>query len=113
LLVNAPAFAIVLVGLQRGGRWEQRVMVDELAPEIGTPTVTEAEYARLQHRAEPPHDRIGREIFHAQCNLAKRKAMLHLHEQTVDDDPVVEAWRGELGSLRLFLPAGYERSLDR
>ncbi|MEZ4673941.1 MAG: hypothetical protein R2932_06815 [Caldilineaceae bacterium] len=62
--------------------------------------VTPAEYANIQARCEPPrHDKRARQRFVAQCNLAKRKFFLNLHNRTVADDPLVAIWRDEVHAL--------------
>ncbi len=75
-------------------------MVEQLAGEVDTPAVTQDEYAQIQGRCEPPRDKVARAIFTGQCNLAKRKFRLRLNHRPIDDDPVAQAWRQELGLLR-------------
>jgi hypothetical protein len=100
LVANGITLVIVFVGLRRSGRWERGVMVEQLAGEVGTLAVTQDEYAQIQGRCEPPRDKVARAIFTGQCNLAKRKFRLHLNNRSVDDDPVVQAWREDLALLR-------------
>jgi RsiW-degrading membrane proteinase PrsW (M82 family) len=100
LVVNLVAIVIVIVGLRRSGRWEKRVMVEQLKDELGSPVVTQDEYANIEARCEPPKSKTGRQIFAAQCNLAKRKFYLALHKRSIADDPLVGIWRDELGRLR-------------
>jgi RsiW-degrading membrane proteinase PrsW (M82 family) len=104
LLVNLPAYVIVLVGLRRAEGWERHALRDELVDEVGTPTITAAEYALLERRPEPPRARLPRLLFRAQCRLARRKALRRGQGQPVDADPLVVAWRTELTDLRRALP---------
>jgi RsiW-degrading membrane proteinase PrsW (M82 family) len=100
-VANGITILITLIGLRRSGRWERGVMTEQLGDEVGTPSVTLDEYAQIKSRCEPPsNDKAARQIFVAQCNLAKRKFRLRLHEQSVDNDPVVQAWREDLQLLR-------------
>ena len=81
-------------------------MVERLCDEVVTPSVTADEYAQIEGKCEPPRgNKTAREIFTAQCNLAKRKFRLLLHDRPVDDDPVVQAWRQDLQQLRPPAPA--------
>jgi RsiW-degrading membrane proteinase PrsW (M82 family) len=106
LTVNFLGYVLIVVGLWRSGKWEQRTMVEQLGSELGTPVVTSAEFAAIQATGEPPGDRHGRAIFQAQCNLAKRKAFLTLRDQPVETDPVVVAWRAEATALHQAGPNG-------
>jgi hypothetical protein len=102
LVANGITLLIIFIGLRRSGRWERGVMVEHLRDEVGTPTVTADEYAQIEGRCEPPRgNKAAREIFTAQCNLAKRKFRLLLHDRPVDADPVVQAWRRDLQQLRV------------
>ena len=61
---------------------------------------------KIEGKCEPPLGTRPRcEIFTAQCNLAKRKFRLLLHDCPVDDDPAVQAWRQDLQQLRPPTPA--------
>ncbi len=101
LVANGLAYLIILLGLRRSGRWERGVMVEHLRDEVGTPSVTADEYEQIEGKCEPPAgDKTAREIFTAQCNLAKRKFRLLLRGRPMDADPVVQAWRQELRQLR-------------
>ncbi len=101
LVANGLAYLIILLGLRRSGRWERGVMAEHLRDEVGTPSVTADEYEQIEGKCEPPAgDKTAREIFTAQCNLAKRKFRLLLRGRPVDADPVVQAWRQELRQLR-------------
>jgi len=106
LLANGITLLIIFIGLRRSGRWERGVMAEHLRDEVGTPTVTADEYAQIEGRCEPPRgNKAARGIFTAQCNLAKRKFRLLLHDRPVDADPVVQAWRQDLQQLRQPTPA--------
>ena len=105
LAANGITLLIIFIGLRRSGRWERGVMAEHLRDEVGT-SVTPDEYKQIEGRCEPPHgDKTAREIFVTQCNLAKRKFRLRLHDRPVDDDPVVQAWRQDLRQLRQPMPA--------
>jgi RsiW-degrading membrane proteinase PrsW (M82 family) len=106
LVANGITLLILFIGLRRSGRWERSVMVEQLRDEVGTPSVTPDEYTQIEGRCEPPRkDKTAREIFVAQCNLAKRKFRVGRTNRPVDDDPVVQAWRQELRHLRQPAPA--------
>jgi RsiW-degrading membrane proteinase PrsW (M82 family) len=106
LLANGITLLIIFIGLRRSGRWERGVMVEHLRDEVGTPSVTADEYKQIEGRCEPPRkDKVARQVFVTQCNLAKRKFRLCLHDRPVDADPVVQAWRQDLQQLRQPTPA--------
>lgn len=99
LVANGISFLIIIVGLRRSGRWERTTMVEQLRDEVGA-AVTAEEYANIQGKCEPPrHNKIAREIFTGQCNLAKRKIFLALHQKPLQGDSVVDAWREYLQVL--------------
>ncbi|GAB4432610.1 MAG: hypothetical protein Kow0031_14020 [Anaerolineae bacterium] len=101
LIANALGYLIILAGLVRSGRWERAVMIEQLRDEVGTSSVSAAEYANIQGRCEPPKTpQVARHIFTTQCNLAKRKFYLQHHQQSFDADPVVTARRSQLQQLR-------------
>ncbi|MCB0086423.1 MAG: PrsW family intramembrane metalloprotease [Caldilineaceae bacterium] len=101
LVANGIGYLIVLLGLRRSGRWERKVMVEQLQSEEDAQVVTPAEYANIEGKCEPPrHDEAARQIFVAQCNLAKRKFYLDLHKQPIESDPLVSIWRDEVHTLR-------------
>lgn len=101
ILANGITLLIILNGLRRSSRWERGVMVEHLHDEVGTPSVTEYEYKQFEGKCEPPRgNKIAREIFVMQCNLAKRKSRLKQHDRPVDVDPVVQALRKQLGQMR-------------
>lgn len=101
LVANGLTLLIIFIGLRRSGRWEREVMLEQLRDEVGTASVTAKEYAQMQGKCEPPHgNKTAREIFTAQCNLAKRKFRLRRNDRSVDEDPVVQAWRQTLQATR-------------
>lgn len=101
LVANGLAYLIIFIGLRRSGRWERRVMAEQLRDEVGTPVVTDSEYQQIQGKCEPPAgNKTARAIFTVQANLAKRKFRLLLRGRPVDADPVAQAWRQELRQLR-------------
>lgn len=102
LVANGITLLIIFIGLRRSSRWEKTVMVEQLREEVGTPAVTAEEYTQIQGKCEPPRgNKTAREIFIAQCNLAKRKFRLHSKDRPVEDDPLVQAWRRDVQQLRL------------
>jgi hypothetical protein len=101
VIANGLGYLVLLAAAVKSGRWERKAMVDHLRPELGTPVVTDEEYAAIEKTGEPPKgDAIRRQIFVAQCNLAKRKAYLAQRNQPSEVDPVAMAWRSELDRMR-------------
>ncbi len=99
-IVNGISFLIVIIGLHHSGRWERIVMVEQLHDEVGSAIITAEEYTNIQEICEPPRDPVSRQIFTAQCNLAKRKFYLQQQGQSIADDPVVAVWRDTVYTLR-------------
>jgi len=110
LVVFFPFFALLLFLLWRSGKWERRVIREELAEEVGV-CVSPEEYAQIQR------DRIFRTrriaglrrarsaaLVNAQHELAFRKRRVRDRNAHPDTDPLVAAWRQEIARLRALGP---------
>lgn len=97
---NFIAFWAVIRGLVRSGKWERQVMVEQLQPEVGTPTITQPEYDAIVATGEPPKPHSAHEVFVLQCNLAKRKALLALHGRPIESDHAVQVRRRQIAAAR-------------
>lgn len=109
LLVAALAFTLLLLFL-RVARWELAVLRGQLVDEIGTATLTTAEYQTLRRihplaaRRLPRLDGVlAQAIMRAQHALAFRKRRVRLEGGDVECDPLVRAWRHELVQLRTLV----------
>jgi RsiW-degrading membrane proteinase PrsW (M82 family) len=106
LTIFLPFTAIMAVVLWRSGRWERRVIREELADEVD-PVVSRREYAEIvadrmfrTRRIDAAHPRLSCAIVEAQHELAFRKRRVKDDGGDPERDPLVLAWRGELERLR-------------
>ncbi len=98
IIIGAPFFVAVYLGLRYGARQEHRMLQDRLADEPDD-IITAAERERLEKTAEPPRG-AARRIAQLQNELATRKAWLALRALDVEEDRHVAAYREELRALR-------------
>lgn len=112
LIVFFPFFVLVGVLLWRSGRWERRVIREELLEEVGR-AVDPAEYERIQqdkafHNRQigSANQRIARQLVTAQNELAFRKRRVRLQGDNPDTDDLVFQWRSEIERLKAILPTG-------
>lgn len=98
IVIGAPFFVAIYLGLRFAARREHRMLLDRLADEPGD-IVSAQERERLVATAEPPRGR-ARRISRLQNELATRKAWLARRALDPDDDRHVEAYRDELRALR-------------
>jgi RsiW-degrading membrane proteinase PrsW (M82 family) len=106
LILFSPFLIAALIALWRSGKWEVRVIREELRDEIGR-AVTQEEYARVEkigifgnrRIAGLPRRRSAR-IVNAQNELAFRKRRVRLAGRDPDTDALVAAWRDEITQLR-------------
>lgn len=110
LVVFLP-FALLLVAIiYRSGKAERKVIVEELAQEIGR-SVTEKEFAAITaertfrtHRIDPRHRRVSCALINAQNELAFRKRRLRDRGFDPALDGVLEQRRAQIAALRQKLP---------
>lgn len=98
IVIGAPFFVAIYLGLRFAARQEHRMLLDRLADEADD-IVTAAERERLEATAEPPRG-AARRVSRLQNELATRKAWLARRALDPDTDRHVEAYREELRSLR-------------
>ena len=106
LVVFLPFVILILVLLRQSGRWERRVIREELAGEVG-PTVTPEEYEQIRRdgifrtrRLAGRHRRRGAALVNAQHELAFRKRRVRQDGGDPETDPLVAGWRREIDDLR-------------
>lgn len=97
---------VLLIALAQSGTWEQRIIREQLADEVGR-AMTLAEYRQLQNeslfglrRVRGYPRRISRQIVNAQNNLAFRKWGVQQEGELIATDPLVQAWRNRIAQLR-------------
>jgi protease PrsW len=95
-----PFFLAAFIALRRNDRWEHRVMIEQLADEIGG-AVTPDEYASIvQHDRPTPGDRRAGTVYSAQAELAIRKWHVLADGHDPATDPITAAWRADIDRLR-------------
>jgi RsiW-degrading membrane proteinase PrsW (M82 family) len=106
LIIFFPFVLLLLILLWRSGRWERRVIGEELAGEVGG-AVTPQEYEDVKRdsmfrtrRIASIDRRRSAAIVNAQHELAFRKRRVRLAGGDPQSDRLVEGWRGEIASLR-------------
>lgn len=106
LTIFLPFTIIMAMVLWRSGRWERRVIREELADEVD-PVVSRREYAEIladrmfrTRRIDTAHRRHSCAIVEAQHELAFRKRRVKDDGGDPEFDPLVIAWRRELERLR-------------
>jgi RsiW-degrading membrane proteinase PrsW (M82 family) len=106
LTIFLPFVLIMAAVLWRSGKWERRVIREELADEVGR-TVTPREYAGIEadrmfrtRRIDAADRRHSCAIVEAQHELAFRKRRAKDEGRDPELDPLVAAWRTEIARLR-------------
>jgi RsiW-degrading membrane proteinase PrsW (M82 family) len=106
LIVFSPYVVLMFVLLWRSGRWERRVIREELAGEVGG-AVTSAEYEQIARdrvfrtrRIVPADRRRSAALVNAQHELAFRKRRVRAAGSDPERDPLVAGWRREIAELR-------------
>jgi len=106
LLVLGPFLALMLWLLWRSGRWELRVIREELAAEA-EPVVLPAEYDEIKRegmfqtrRIHGENRRTAAAIVNAQHELAFRKRFVRDRSGDPETDRLVMGWREEILELR-------------
>ena len=106
LIVFLPFVALLAWMLVRSGRWERRVIREELATE-GEPFVLEGEQPAIARdglfrtrRIDALHPRVSKALVRLQHELAFRKQRVRDRGGDPEHDPLVARWRAEIGMLR-------------
>ena len=102
LTIFLPYVAIMAVALWRSGRWERRVIREELAGEVGGALSAE-EYEQIlgdrpfrTRRIDRLHPRESAALVNAQNELAFRKRRVRDEAGDVEGDRLVIAWRAAI-----------------
>ena len=106
LIVFLPFVILMLVALRRSGKWERRVIEEQLADEVGG-TVTPEEYVAIQRdrifrtrRVNRVDRRRSAALVNAQHELAFRKRYVRAKGGDPEADRLVAGWRREIMALR-------------
>ena len=109
LTIFLPFVAIMAVALWRSGRWERRVIREELAEEVGR-TVSPHEYEAIvgdrmfrTRRVDRARPRESAALVNAQHELAFRKRRVRDEARDPERDQLVAGWREEIRRLRAAL----------
>ena len=107
LVVFLPFVIVMLVALRRSGKWERRVIEEQLADEVGS-AVTPEEFAAIQRdrifrtrRVDRVDRRRSAALVNAQHELAFRKRYVRAKGGDPEADKLVAGWRREIMTLRL------------
>ena len=106
LLLFLPFVLIVLVTLRASGKWERRVIEEQLASEVGG-AVTPEEFAEIRRdgifrtrRLKRVDRRRSAALVNAQHELAFRKQAVIADGGDPESDELVASWRREIADLR-------------
>jgi protease PrsW len=106
LLLFLPFVVIVLVTLRASGKWERRVIEEQLASEVGG-AVTPEEFAAIRRdgifrtrRLKRIDRRRSAALVNAQHELAFRKQAVIADGGDPESDELVVSWRREIADLR-------------
>jgi RsiW-degrading membrane proteinase PrsW (M82 family) len=106
LLLFLPFVLIVLVTLRASGKWERRVIEEQLASEVGG-AVTPEEFAEIRRdgifrtrRLKRVDRRRSAALVNAQHELAFRKQAVVAQGGNPESDELVASWRREIADLR-------------
>ena len=106
LLLFLPFVLIVLVALRASGKWERRVIEEQLASEVGG-AVTPEEFAEIRRdgifrtrRLKGVDRRRSAALVNAQHELAFRKQAIVAEGGNPESDELVASWRSEIADLR-------------
>jgi protease PrsW len=101
-----PFTLIVALALWYSGRWERRVIREELASEVGR-SVSPGEYEAIlkdrllrTRRIDALHPRLSAALVNAQHELAFRKRRVRDQGGDPEQDPLVVGWRRDIERLR-------------
>jgi RsiW-degrading membrane proteinase PrsW (M82 family) len=106
LVIFLPFVILLFVALRRSGRWERRVIAEELTDEIGG-AVTAQEYDAIRRdgvfrtrRVDRMDRRRSAALVNAQHELAFRKWRVRCDGADPSTDPLVAGWRHEIAAVR-------------
>ena len=106
LLLFLPFVLLVLVTLRASGKWERRVIEEQLASEVGG-AVTPEEFAEIRRdgifrtrRLKRVDRRRSAALVNAQHELAFRKQAVTADGGDPESDELVASWRREIADLR-------------
>ena len=106
LLLFLPFVLIILVVLRMSGKWERRVIEEQLASEVGG-AVTPEEFADIRRdaifrtrRIKSANRRRSAALVNAQHELAFRKRAIIAEGGDPETDELVASWRREIAGLR-------------
>ena len=106
LLLFLPFVLIILVALRMSGKWERRVIEEQLASEVGG-AVTPEEFADIRRdaifrtrRIKSANRRRSAALVNAQHELAFRKRAIIAEGGDPETDELVASWRREIAGLR-------------
>ena len=106
LVIFLPFVIVMLVALRRSGKWERRVIQEQLADEVGG-AVTPEEYAAIQRdrifrtrRIDRVDRRRSAALVNAQHELAFRKRYVRAKGVDPEADSLVAGWRRQIAALR-------------
>jgi RsiW-degrading membrane proteinase PrsW (M82 family) len=106
LTLFLPFVAVMAIALWRSGRWERRVIREELAEEIGR-AVSPSEYEAIigdrmfrTRRIDRGHPRESAALVNAQHELAFRKRRVRQENRDPERDRLVAGWREEIRRRR-------------
>ena len=110
LVVFLPFALLLAFILYRSGKTERRVIVEELADEVGH-SVTAGEFAAIEadrtfrtRRIDPRHARVSAALVNSQNELAFRKRRLKSRGFDPTLDSLLEQRRAQISALRQKLP---------
>jgi len=102
----APFLLIVAIALWRSGRWERRVIREELASEVGR-SMSPAEYHDVladrimrTRRINELHPKQSAAFVNAQHELAFRKRRVRDQGHDPERDELVDSWRRDIARIR-------------
>jgi RsiW-degrading membrane proteinase PrsW (M82 family) len=105
----APFLLIVAIALWRSGRWERRVIREELASEVGR-SLSPAEYHDVladrimrTRRINELHPKQSAALVNAQHELAFRKRRVRDQGYDPERDELVGSWRRDIARIRAGL----------
>jgi hypothetical protein len=101
LTIFVPLYLVIGVALWRSGVWEQRVIREELASEVGR-SVTPGEYKDIiadrmlrTHRIDGMNPHRSAALVNAQHELAFRKRRVRDYGTDPEQDDLVSRWRDQ------------------
>jgi RsiW-degrading membrane proteinase PrsW (M82 family) len=107
LTIFVPFLLVMALAVWRSGIWEQRVIREELASEVGR-SITPDEYLAIvsdrllrTRRIDREHPKASAALVNAQNELAFRKRRVRNEGGNPERDSLVAGWREDIRRLRL------------